>query len=118
MGLIQYRFFRERRPVKLTSEEEEVHRLAFGDLPAREVLRVLSIGSGIMAGLADTSPKLLHSAEQRPPRNLAAWLPVSANVGYWTRTPVSHPKVHRILYAPTFSPITSPETMISTRRFF
>jgi CRP-like cAMP-binding protein len=39
------RLFRERRPVRLTSEEEEVRRLAFGDLPAREVLRVLSIGS-------------------------------------------------------------------------
>jgi hypothetical protein len=31
--------FRERRPVRLPSEEEEVRRLAFGDLPAREVLR-------------------------------------------------------------------------------
>src|SRR5690348_9021117 len=37
--------FLERRPVKLTPEEEEVRRLAFGDLPPRDVLRVLSIGS-------------------------------------------------------------------------
>jgi CRP-like cAMP-binding protein len=40
-----WRLFRERRPVQLTSEEEEVRRLAFGDLPPREVLRVLSMGS-------------------------------------------------------------------------
>lgn len=37
----------ERRPVKLTSEEEEVRRLAFYDLPPRKVLQVLSIGSWI-----------------------------------------------------------------------
>lgn len=40
-----WRLFRERRPVQLTSEEEEVQRLAFGNLPPREVLRVVSIGS-------------------------------------------------------------------------
>jgi len=44
------RLFRERRPVRLTSEEEEVRRLAFGDLPAREVLCVLSIGSWATSG--------------------------------------------------------------------
>jgi len=40
-----WRLFRERRPVQLTREEEEVRRLVFKDLPPREVLRVLSIGS-------------------------------------------------------------------------
>jgi CRP-like cAMP-binding protein len=37
----------ERRPVKLTSEEEEIRRLAFYDLPPRKVLQVLSIGSWV-----------------------------------------------------------------------
>jgi CRP-like cAMP-binding protein len=40
-----WRLFLERRPVKLTPEEEEVRRLAFPDLPPRKVLQVLSIGS-------------------------------------------------------------------------
>jgi hypothetical protein len=40
-----WRLFLERRPVKLTPDEEEVRRIVFGDLPARDVLRVLSIGS-------------------------------------------------------------------------
>jgi hypothetical protein len=40
-----WRLFLERRPVKLTPEEEEVRRLAFGDLPPRKVLQVLSVGS-------------------------------------------------------------------------
>src|SRR5262249_52545760 len=40
-----WRLFMERRPVKLTSEEEEVRRLAFEDLPPRKVLQVLSVGS-------------------------------------------------------------------------
>ena len=35
----------ERRPVKLTSEEEDVRRLLFKDLRPRKVLRVLSLGS-------------------------------------------------------------------------
>lgn len=39
------RLFVERRPVKLTPEEEEIRRLAFGDLPPRKVLQVLSVGS-------------------------------------------------------------------------
>ena len=39
--------FMERRPVKLTAEEEEVRRLAFQDLPPRKVLQVLGIGSWI-----------------------------------------------------------------------
>ena len=48
-----WRLFLERRPVKLTPEEEEVRRLAFGDLPPREVLRVLSIGSWTTAGVGE-----------------------------------------------------------------
>ena len=40
-----WRLFLERRPVKLTPEEEEVRRLAFEDLPPRKVLQVLSVGS-------------------------------------------------------------------------
>jgi CRP-like cAMP-binding protein len=40
-----WRLLLERRPVKLTPEEEEVRRLAFPDLPPRKVLQVLSIGS-------------------------------------------------------------------------
>jgi hypothetical protein len=42
-----WRLFMERRPVKLTAEEEEVRRLAFEDLPPRKVLQVLSVGSWI-----------------------------------------------------------------------
>lgn len=44
-----WRLFMERRPVKLTSEEEEVRRLVFEDLPSRKVLQVLSVGSWITA---------------------------------------------------------------------
>jgi CRP-like cAMP-binding protein len=39
-----WRVFLERRPVKLTPEEEEVRQLAFPDLLPRKVLQVLSIG--------------------------------------------------------------------------
>ena len=39
-----WRLFLERRPVKLTPDEEEVRRLVFRDLPPRKVLQVLSIG--------------------------------------------------------------------------
>jgi hypothetical protein len=35
----------ERRPVKMTAEEEEVRRLVFRHVPPRKVLQVLSIGS-------------------------------------------------------------------------
>jgi CRP/FNR family cyclic AMP-dependent transcriptional regulator len=44
-----WRLFIERRPVKLTPEEEEARRLAFEDLPPRKVLQVLSVGSWITA---------------------------------------------------------------------
>jgi hypothetical protein len=40
-----WRVFFERRPVKLTPEEEEVRRLIFDNLSSRKVLQVLSIGS-------------------------------------------------------------------------
>ena len=40
-----WRLFLERRPVKLTPEEEEVRQLVFRDLPPRKVLQVLSIGA-------------------------------------------------------------------------
>jgi CRP/FNR family cyclic AMP-dependent transcriptional regulator len=40
-----WRLFVERRPVKLTPEEEEIRRLVFPDLPSRKVLQILSIGS-------------------------------------------------------------------------
>jgi hypothetical protein len=39
------RLFIERRPIKMTSEEEQVRRLVFKDLPPRKVLQILSIGS-------------------------------------------------------------------------
>ena len=48
INLVQsWLIFLERRPVKLTAEEEEVRRLAFQGLPPRKVLQVLSIGSWI-----------------------------------------------------------------------
>src|SRR3954451_18719106 len=40
-----WRLYLERRPVKLTPEEEEVRRLAFPQLPPRKVLRLISLGS-------------------------------------------------------------------------
>jgi len=40
-----WRLLLERRPVRLTPEEEEVRRLVFRDLSPRKVLQVLSIGS-------------------------------------------------------------------------
>lgn len=50
INLLQsWRLYLERRPVKLTAEEEEVRRLVFGDLPTRKVLQVLSIGSWVNA---------------------------------------------------------------------
>jgi CRP-like cAMP-binding protein len=43
----------ERRPVKLTAEEEEVRRLVFRDLPPRKMLQVLSVGSWITAAAGE-----------------------------------------------------------------
>src|SRR5437660_9870212 len=46
INLLQsWRLFIERRPVKLTPEEEDIRRLVFRDLPPRKVLQVLSIRS-------------------------------------------------------------------------
>ena len=39
------RLFMERRPVKLTAEEERVRTLAFADLSPRKLLEILSLGS-------------------------------------------------------------------------
>jgi CRP-like cAMP-binding protein len=52
-----WRLYVERRPVRLTPEEETVRRLAFGDLPPRKVLQVLSIGSWTTA---DTGERLIE----------------------------------------------------------
>lgn len=52
--------FVERRPVKLTAEEEEVRRLVFEDLPPRKVLQVLSIGSWVSA---DPGVRLIEQAK-------------------------------------------------------
>ena len=40
-----WRLYLERRPVKLTPDEEEVRRLAFAQLPSRKVLQLVSLGS-------------------------------------------------------------------------
>lgn len=40
-----WRLYIERRPVKLTPEEEEIRRLAFRNLPPRKVLQLISIGT-------------------------------------------------------------------------
>jgi hypothetical protein len=48
INLLQsWRLFIERRPVRLTPDEEDIRRLVFRDLPPRKVLQVLSIGSWI-----------------------------------------------------------------------
>jgi hypothetical protein len=39
-----WRLFVERRPIKLTPEEDEVRRLVFPDLPPRKILEVLHLG--------------------------------------------------------------------------
>jgi hypothetical protein len=52
-----WRLYLERRPVKLTPEEEEVRRLVFEDLPSRKVLQVLSLGSWIMV---DTGERMME----------------------------------------------------------
>ena len=48
-----WRLLVERRPVKLTPEEEEVRGLVFRDLPPRKVLQVLSIGSWVTAAAGE-----------------------------------------------------------------
>ena len=48
-----WRLFVERRPVKLTAEEEEIRRLVFQDLPPRKVLQILSIGAWTTAEVGE-----------------------------------------------------------------
>ncbi|MGC2290471.1 MAG: cyclic nucleotide-binding domain-containing protein [Candidatus Acidiferrales bacterium] len=48
-----WRLFLERRPVKLTPEEEEIRRLAFPDVPPRKVLQLLSIGAWTNAEIGE-----------------------------------------------------------------
>lgn len=45
--------FVERRPVKLSAEEEEIRQLAFQGLPPQKVLQVLSIGSWVTAEVGE-----------------------------------------------------------------
>jgi hypothetical protein len=52
-----WRLLLERRPVKLTAEEEDVRRLVFRDLAPRKVLQVLGIGSWITA---ETGERLIE----------------------------------------------------------
>jgi CRP-like cAMP-binding protein len=40
-----WRLYLERRPVKLTPDEEEVRRLAFSQLPSRKVLQLVNLGA-------------------------------------------------------------------------
>src|SRR6185503_20046938 len=56
-----WRLLLERRPVKLTPEEEEVRRLAFPDLLPRKVLQLLSIGSW---GTAAPGERLIEHGKQ------------------------------------------------------
>ena len=55
-----WRLIMERRPVKLTPDEEEIRRLAFRDLRPRKVLQVLSIGSWTTFGVGE---RLLESGK-------------------------------------------------------
>ena len=61
INLVQsWRLFIERRPVKLTPEEENVRRLAFEDLLPRKVLQVLGLGSWVTA---ETGEQLIQSGK-------------------------------------------------------
>ncbi len=61
INLLQsWRLFIERRPVKLTPEEENIRRLVFEDLPPRKVLQVLSLGSWVTA---ETGERLIESGK-------------------------------------------------------
>ena len=68
-----WRLLVERRPIKLTAEEEEVHKLVFRDLPPRKMLQVLSIGSWITA---EAGERLIESGKSTE----AISLVVSGNV--------------------------------------
>src|SRR5262249_32611860 len=74
INLVQsMRLFIERRPVKLSAEEEEVQRLALAALPPRKVLQVLSIGSWITAEVGE---RLIESGK----RIEAIWLIIRGKV--------------------------------------
>jgi hypothetical protein len=74
INLVQsLRLFIERRPVKLSAEEEEVRRLAFAGLPPRKVLQVLSIGSWITA---EAGERFIESGK----RIEAVWLIIRGRV--------------------------------------
>src|SRR5438132_11952292 len=61
INLLQsWRLFIERRPVKLTPEEENIRRLVFEDLPPRKVLQVLSLGPWVTA---ETGERLIESGK-------------------------------------------------------
>jgi CRP-like cAMP-binding protein len=64
---------RERRPVKLSDEEEEVRRLALPALSPRKVLQVLSIGSWITAEVGERFIEAGKHVE-------AAWLIIRGKV--------------------------------------
>ena len=64
---------RERRPVKLSDEEEEVRRVALPELSPRKVLQVLSIGSWITA---DVGERFIESGKHVE----AAWLIIRGKV--------------------------------------
>ena len=61
INLLQsWRLFIERRPVKLTPEEENIRRLVFEDLPPRKVLQVLGLGSWVTS---ETGERLIESGK-------------------------------------------------------
>jgi CRP-like cAMP-binding protein len=68
INLLQsFRLIIERRPVKLSAEEEEVRQLALASLSPRKVLQVLSIGSWISAEVGE---RFIESGK----RTKAVWL--------------------------------------------
>ena len=52
-----WRLFMERRPVRLTPEEEEIRSLVFPDLPSRKVLQILGLGAW---GTVDIGERMLE----------------------------------------------------------
>jgi Popeye protein conserved region len=61
INLLQsWRLFIERRPVKLTPEEENIRRLVFEELPPRKVLQVLGLGSWVTA---EAGERLIESGK-------------------------------------------------------
>lgn len=68
-----WRLFLERQPVKMTREEEEVHRLAFEGLPPRKVLQVLSLGLWTTVATGERMIEIGKCPE-------AVWLIVSGTV--------------------------------------